>query len=100
MSPGPPGSRTTGPAHVVAGPVDESDVDTNRLGPREPDAAARTAAVLVLVAAVAMLSSHTVTYLSGDTDGTPLVIGVGVALVGLAGALWTLRAHVPAALWS
>jgi diguanylate cyclase (GGDEF)-like protein len=55
--------------------------------------------VLVLVAAVAMVGGHTVRHVGGHTEDTPLVIVIGLVLVVLAVALWTLRAHVPGVSW-
>ena len=74
-------------------------MDISRFEPRDEPAAARIASTLVVVAAVAMGAGHTVVYLSGDREGTWLVVVLGVVLVALSLGLWFLRERIPPVAW-
>ena len=74
-------------------------MDTSLLGPRDEPAAARIAATLVIVAAVAMGAGHSVVYLSGDREGTWFVLPLGVVLLVVGFGFWMLRERIPQAVW-
>jgi diguanylate cyclase (GGDEF)-like protein len=100
MTRGATGRRAEGPpAKSWAVMADDTSVDIARLGPRDARAAARTASILVIVAAVAMSGAQAISYASGDHEGTLLVAVMAVALVGLGSALWLLRENVPGVVW-
>lgn len=75
-------------------------MDISALEPRDEVAAARVAAVLVLVADLAMAVGQVVVYESGDAVATPVVVAVGVALLGLGAFLWSAGHRLPGVVWT
>ena len=74
-------------------------MDISRFGPRDEPAAARIASTLVVVGALAMGAGHAVVYLSGDQEGTWLVVVLAVVLVAVGLGLWFFRDRMPPTAW-